>query len=268
MPRITLAEHGSADRVTILPDEVKGDPLRRAVLRTAQGALRGALPPRYARRWDALFFERAAQALAPGAVVLDVGSGRQPAFRVDQRPEGVTYVGFDISRTELERAGERAYDENVVADVTKRVPRLEGRFDLAISRQVFEHVQPLDVAFENLRAYLRPGGRLVALLSGKFSLFALLSQAIPHRATVFIAHRLLGRDPTSVFPAHYDRCYGPAIEEMLGSWSQSEVVPDFRGVNYTNFSRTATSAYLLYEEWAVRAGRHSLATHYLVDAVR
>ena len=148
------------------------------------------------------------------------------------------------------------------------VPDLHERFDLILSWQVFEHVAPLDTTLDNLRTYLRPGGRLVTMLSGGFSAFGLINRAIPRRVGVWALDRLIGRDPETVFPTHYDRCYYDALSEMLRGWSRAEVFALFRGAVYFRFSRVLQGSYLAYENWAVRTDRRNLATHYLLVADR
>ena len=105
--------------------------------------------------------------MRPGMSVLDLGSGKMPALNPDCRPAGLNYVGLDITAGELARAPSGSYDETVVSDVLEFRPELEGRFDLALSLFLFEHVEPLNAAIENVRRYLRPGGRLIAQLAGR-----------------------------------------------------------------------------------------------------
>jgi SAM-dependent methyltransferase len=226
------------------------------------------LPRRYCEDWRAPFFARAQEALVEGARILDVGSGARPALPHELRPRSCTYVGLDVSAAELERAGEGAYDETYVVDLTQRLETLEDRFDLIVSWQVLEHVKPLRAALENLRAYLRPGGLMVAQLSGRFSVYALVASAVPARLGEIALHRLLGRDPETMFATHYDRCYDRALRELLRPWSEWEIEPRYRGGVYLGFSPTLRDVYLRYENWIARRGYASLATHYLVSARR
>ncbi len=110
--------------------------------------------------------------LEPGVRILDVGAGHSPTLATEERPEGCHYVGLDISRGELEAAPSGAYDELLAHDITKPLAP-EEPFDVVLSWQVFEHLRPLDAAVENLRQALRPGGTLIAQLSGSFAVFAI-----------------------------------------------------------------------------------------------
>lgn len=228
----------------------------------------GRLPARYAESWGAPFFERVESAITPDVVILDVGSGRTPTIPVDQRPPGCHYVGLDISAAELDAAPEGSYDERVVGDLTERDARLEDRFDLIVSWQVLEHVASLEATLASLHAYLRPGGRFVAQLSGTFAIFALLSRIIPHRLSVRLMHDLLGIEPESRFRTRFDRCHHRALERLLGGWTAHEIVPRYNAGNYFRFSRPLLWLYLTYENWLARNDRRNLATHYIVVGVR
>ena len=228
--------------------------------------MRGALPARYDNSWREAFDSRVRQALVPGMRILDVGAGRRPTIPRGELPPGCTYVGLDLSISELQTAPEGAYDELIAADVVSHINDLEGQFDLIISFQVFEHVRPFEAALANLRSYLRPGGRALLHLSGAFSVFGLLNRLLPRRVGVFLLRTLLGRNPESVFPAHYDRCWYGALQALAPGWESFEVLPRWLGAGYFRFSRHIRAIYVLYEEWAIRARHANLAPYYLIDA--
>jgi len=234
----------------------------------ARKSLSGELPLRYQHKLQFEFDQLVDAALQPGMSVLDVGSGRRPCVPVDRRPPGCTYVGLDISGEELETAPPGSYDRFVVADVSDRAVDLGSQFDLVLSFQVLEHVRPLEAAFENLRHYLKPGGRLIAQFSGGLSAFGLLGRAVPHRVSRTVLQHLLGRDPEKVFPAHYDHCWASAVRRMLRPWSSALVIPLHRGASYFHFAKPLRAGYLLYEEWVQTRNLENLASYYIVDAVR
>jgi SAM-dependent methyltransferase len=225
------------------------------------------LPDRYARQMQDELYARARPLLVPDVAVLDVGAGRNPTIAPADRPPGCRYVGLDIEREEIEAAGPDAYDESIVGDVTMPLEHDE-EFDLVLSWQVLEHVSPLAAAFENLRASLRPGGTMLAQLTGSNAGFALLGRLMPHAVRVRIATRLLGHEAEEKFPTRYDRSSHRSLERMLSGWSEVDIVPFYRGAPYFGFWRPLQRAYLAYESAIERRGRRNLATHYLVVAKR
>jgi SAM-dependent methyltransferase len=227
----------------------------------------GLLPERYGEPMQAELYRRIHPLLVPDLTVLDVGAGRYPTLAPADRPSGCRYVGLDIESEELAAAAPGAYDEDVVADITQPLNRDE-EFDLIVSWQVLEHVSPLGAAFENLRSALRPGGTMLAQLTGSNAGFALLGRLMPHALRVRIATRLLGHQPEEKFPTRYDRSSHRSLERMLSAWSEVEIVPFYRGAPYFRFSRPLQRAYLAYESALERYDRRNLATHYLVVAKR
>jgi SAM-dependent methyltransferase len=227
----------------------------------------GVLPERYGVPMQAELFRRIEPLLVPDVAILDVGAGRSPTLAPADRPSGCRYIGLDIESEELDAAAPGAYDEDVVADITEPLDRDE-EFDLIVSWQVLEHVSPLAAAFENLRASLRPGGTMLAQLTGSNAGFALLGRLMPHAVRVRIATRLLGHREEEKFPTRYDRSSHRSLERMLSAWSQVEIIPFYRGAPYFRFSRPLQRAYLAYESAIERHQRRNLATHYLVVAKR
>jgi len=225
------------------------------------------LPPRY-NAWRATFDALVQENLTPGCAVLDVGAGCRPTVAPDQRPAPCYYTGLDLSDSELAKAPAGSYDDAWALDIVSPCPQLEGRFDLILSWQVLEHVKPVTVAIDNIRSYLRPGGRFIATLSGAFSVYGLINQAVPARLGVWTMHKFLGRDPHTVFPAYYDRCWKTALERTLDDWDNFQITPYFIGAMYFRFSSTLQRIYLHYEEWAMNTEHDNLATHYLILATR
>lgn len=242
---------------------------QRGLLATALDARRGTWPERYEEELRTPAYASAvAAALRPGMRVLDVGAGAAPSVDAADRPEGVEWVGQDIVASELAKAPEGAYDGVVVGSITEHDPALDDRFDLIVSRFVFEHVTPLPEAIEHLRRALVPGGRLIALLSGRWSAQALLNRVVPTKLAERTMGHTIDRDPETIFPAHYDHCDRAGLERTLAGWRRAEVRSYFCGGGYFKFSPTVLAAYIGVEELVARRGWDSLATYYVVDAER
>lgn len=241
---------------------------RRAAGTAARQAWRGRLPDRYEPAW---WYPHRAELLAhlgPGTRILDVGAGAKPSLPAEQRPEGCEYVGLDVSLAELDRAPEGSYDRTIGADVARRQPDLEGRFDLVLCWEVLEHVRPLEVVLENLRSYLRPGGRLAAHLAGAFALHAVVNRVVPRRVGVRLVERFTGRQARDVFPAHYDRCWASALDRIMRPWSEARVLPLWSNAVYVSAWRPLRAVVIGVEEWVRLGGHANLASHYYITATR
>lgn len=228
------------------------------------------LPPRYHEDWRAPFYSAIADRLGPGMTVLDLGSGRAPTVGPQGRPQGVRYVGFDVSEQELLAAGDGMYDEMIVDDAAHRVRSLEERIDLVVSWQVLEHIRPLSLAIGNLYAYLKPEGSLVALFSGRWGFFSVINQLIPDRVGLPLVSRVNRREEMKqpVFPAHYDRCWYGALNAEFAGWGSVAITPMYRAANYLTFSPAAMRIYIKYEDFVCKRRIRNLATHYLVIATK
>lgn len=230
----------------------------------------GQLPARYRVPLRQGFEEDLGERLVSGCQVLDIGSGRHPTVPVVERPEGVRYVGLDLSIDELRAAGDGAYDEILEADATRFLPELGGMFDLVVSWQVLEHVKDMEGTLENIRRYLKPGGRFVAQFSGAWSAFGIINRILPDRIGSRIVDRTMKRTENNipVFPAYYNRCSARALDPLLASWTDYRLTPIFHGAGYFNFLPPARRMYLAYENLASRREARNLATHYLLTAER
>jgi ubiquinone/menaquinone biosynthesis C-methylase UbiE len=106
--------------------------------------------------------------LKPDAVIADVGSGTgyfavRPANMV---PKGRVY-GVDVEPDMVKYLAERAKREkrgNLIAVAgTAGDPRLPEKADLVLLVDVYHHVEERERYFRNLRASLKPGGRLAVI---------------------------------------------------------------------------------------------------------
>jgi SAM-dependent methyltransferase len=228
------------------------------------------LPARYDVPLRQGFDQAIGERLAAGGRVLDIGSGRHPALARHDRPEGMVYVGLDLSKAELGEAGEGAYDEMLEADATQFQPELAESFDLVVSWQVLEHVADMEATLENVRNYLKPGGRFVAQFSGAWSAFGIINRILPDRIGAKVVDRTMRRTENNipVFPAFYDRCTARALAPLLATWASYRLTPIFFGATYFNFLPPARRVYLAYENAIDRRRAENLATHYLLVAER
>jgi 2-polyprenyl-3-methyl-5-hydroxy-6-metoxy-1,4-benzoquinol methylase len=108
--------------------------------------------------------------VAPGSAVLDVGCGVGRWSRL-LAARGARVTGVDISPTMTREAANRAATEGVGERCRFLVGDLAGfatgeQYDLMLGVTVLQHILDdanLERALANLRAHLRPGGRMVLL---------------------------------------------------------------------------------------------------------
>lgn len=219
-----------------------------------------------ARSLHTLFTARVQGMLTPGIRILDVGSGRTPVIAPEKRPPGCWYVGMDTSFAMLLYAPTGSYDEAHVIDVTGRVRTLEGRFDLIVSSRVLDERMRLARATENLRAYLRPGGRLMAQTSANRSAIVDVSDRVGRWFSVWMRHRLFGHTPQT--RGHNDQHRYTRLARAFRRWRQSEILPlagdqlNRAGSSRSGSSRSADEQRLTSSDDQVRPA------YYLVTAIK
>ena len=170
--------------------------------------------------------------------VLEIGGGRGPLLTPSEAEEvGVALTVNDIDAGELALAP-ASFDTaqfNVAGDFA---PELAGRFDLIISRMVFEHVRDAPRAWSNVCALLAPGGVALAfhptLYAPPFVINWLAPEALTARVLrLFFSDRHQGDYPK--FPARYEMCFGDPsrVEPILRrSGFSSVLVAPFWGHRY------------------------------------
>ncbi|MGI8557694.1 MAG: class I SAM-dependent methyltransferase [Solirubrobacteraceae bacterium] len=225
-----------------------------------------SLPARYEPAWGAEFWEYVEQALKPGAVVLDVGSGRRPTIAAAERPPDCHYVGLDVVASELEISAAGSYNETVVADVQKLTPGLCGRFDLIVAWQVLEHVKDMSSTAAVLHEYARDGGWFITTLSGRYAAYALANRLLPARVGGRLVARLRDRPIETVFQAHYDRCTAEGLRTAFSCWEELRVVPLWHAADYFDRFPRLQRLYLGYENLVSERGFEGLATNYVIAA--
>ena len=177
--------------------------------------------------------------LADNTIVLDIGGGKRCAFAEECRKhEGIKIIALDVSAEEL--AFNNDVDEKIVFDITsgKRVPLENESVDMVTSSSVLEHLNNLENAVREVSRILKPGGKFISLLPCKFALFALINQLLPH----WIARKVLFAIKPEAkgfggFIAFYDRCYYPALKNLLSrnGFSDIDFMFDYNQAHYFSF---------------------------------
>jgi len=157
------------------------------------------------------FFTQVAALLRPEHVVLDFGAGRGEFMDTD--PSGYRVwlqnlrgrcAHVDGCDPDPAVMGNPTLDRASVIEIGKPLPYEDGRFDLIISRYVFEHVAEPEWAAAELLRVLKPGGWICAMTPNKWGYVALASRLVPNRLHSRVLSRVQpGRPSKDVFPTAY-----------------------------------------------------------------
>lgn len=152
--------------------------------------------------------------LTPGALVYDIGGGKNPVIGHHTKSElSLTVAGLDIDSSELSSAPAGLYDRTFCADVSSFAG--SGDADLVLCQALLEHVADTDRALKAIADILKPGGRALIFVPSKNAVYARLNLIFPERlkrAILFGIYPEMTRDHG--FPAFYDRCTPTAFVEM------------------------------------------------------
>jgi SAM-dependent methyltransferase len=102
--------------------------------------------------------------------ILDYGCG-SGAVVVEGRRRGMEIEGAEVfyaggsGRETVEAQGLLGTVVHEIED--RRVPVEDGRYDLVVSNQVFEHVDDLDATLREIERVLRPGGSLLSMFPSR-----------------------------------------------------------------------------------------------------
>lgn len=210
------------------------------------------------------------RALPAGAVFVDLGGGRRCEYAAmvpDDRP--IRVIAADISAEEL--ANNHDVEEKVVADVSKGLPFADGEVDLLVSRVLLEHVDGVKSAVEHIARVVKPGGRTIHFMPGRYSLFALAGRLLPFDSLLGLLH--LARPDTVgavEFEVHYDHTEPVAIERIFRAAGFRQVSVDWTPAQADYFKPLAP-LYLLvvaYERIVRALGLSRLAGYLIVFAER
>jgi SAM-dependent methyltransferase len=109
----------------------------------------------------------AAQHLDGATRLLDVGTGEgQIARLAERRHPGLTAIGVDPTHAQIVEAHRRAQIQGGYARATAaRLPFADATFDAVVACLVFEHIEDVDDAIEEVARVLEPRGRFLFFLN-------------------------------------------------------------------------------------------------------
>jgi len=97
--------------------------------------------------------------------VIDIGTGEGQIARAAVADLGADVMGVDPTRSQIEEARRRGGGPEYLVAAADSIPVDDSSFDAAVVCLVFEHVDDLGPALDEVARVLRPGGRLLLFLN-------------------------------------------------------------------------------------------------------
>ncbi|HEX4738073.1 MAG TPA: methyltransferase domain-containing protein [Allosphingosinicella sp.] len=174
---------------------------------------------------EVAFFTQIAALLRPTDVVLDFGAGRGEFMTQDPVPyrrwlqnlrgRARHVDGCDVDPAVLVNS---TLDEAKVIRPGEPLPYEDGRFDLVVSRYVFEHVSDPEWAARELLRVTKPGGWICAYTPNKWGYVALAARLVPNALHKRMLRRIQPhREEQDVFPTAYRLNRPSQIRRHFGS---------------------------------------------------
>jgi SAM-dependent methyltransferase len=156
--------------------------------------------PAHRAEWDAWRFRgMVLERLDERKVLLDIGAGRGAAEAMRFRGRAGRVVGIDIDPVVMENP---FVDEAHVSSIARFDGVADGSIDVAIAKDVMEHVEKPRDFFAEVHRILKPGGIYLGKTPNRWHYVPLIAQATP-----FVFHRyynrLRGREEVDTFPTFY-----------------------------------------------------------------
>ena len=207
------------------------------------------LPARFTIDGNQDYLRMTPSRINAGTTIWDLGGGKHPlidpAVKGDKR---LRVVGLDISAEELTVAPAGAYDEIVVADISKF--RGRGDADLVFCQALLEHVRDTAAAFEGISSILKPGGTAIVFTPSRNAAFArlnlLMHQRLKERLLFAIYPDARGQQG---FPAYYDRCTPREFRRMAEAAGLR--VTDVHLYYQSNYFNFAFPIHLVWRFWVL-----------------
>jgi SAM-dependent methyltransferase len=221
------------------------------------------------RRFEASVRE-ALRELPEWGVFVDLGGGRSCVYAdAVPRDRGVRLVAVDVSEEEL--AANPDADEKVVADVAQGLPFADGEVDLLVSRVVLEHVDGVPAAARHMARVIKPGGRTIHFVPGRWSTFAVAARILPFGPLLRLLHFAIPSSAGVVeFDVHYDHTDPVALERVFREAGIREVRVAWTAAQ-ADYFKPVLPLYLLvalYQTLVRVLGVRRLAAYSIVDARR
>ncbi len=214
--------------------------------------------------------QEALQEVPDGGTFVDVGGGRRCVHTAAvPRHRGVRLVAVDVSADEL--AVNEDADEKLLADVAQGLPFADSGVDLLVSRVVLEHVDGVPQAIGHIARVVKPGGRTIHFVPGRWATFAIAARVLPFKPLLRLLHFAVpGSIGVVEFDVHYDHTEPVALERVFREAGFRDVRISWTAAQ-ADYFKAFLPAYLIvaaYQTLVRRLGLRRLAAYVIVDARR
>ncbi|NNF02418.1 MAG: methyltransferase domain-containing protein [Bacteroidia bacterium] len=145
------------------------------------------------------------------ASVLEIGSGKYPCLSANfVRQHKITYSVLDIDKDDLlELQHNNSHLSEVIHHDISESLNTEKRYDLIISKFIWEHVEDISSFHQNIHSLLRTGGYAVHYFPclGAFPFF--VNHILPESVSENLLNLVNKRDKEK-YPVYYEWCVGPS----------------------------------------------------------
>ena len=173
---------------------------------------------------EVAFYTQVAALLRPDDVVLDFGAGRGAWYHDEPsryrkwiqnfRGRCAHVDGCDLDPVVLDN---ESLDLAKLISPGEPLPYEDDRFDLIVSRYVFEHLPDPEWAARELLRVTKPGGWICAMTPNKWGYVALAARLVPNRLHTAVLHYIQPtRKDEDVFPTLYRLNTPRAVRRYFG----------------------------------------------------
>ena len=174
---------------------------------------------------EVAFFSQVAALIRPDDTLLDFGAGRGEFYFDEPVRYRRTLQDFRGRVAHVDGCDmDKAVLKNPVLDAAKVIapglplPYEDNRFDLVVSRYVFEHIEEPEWAAKELLRITKPGGWICALTPNKWGYVALGARLMPNHMHQRALRRIQPhRREADVFPTVYRLNSAQDVKRRFGS---------------------------------------------------
>lgn len=162
--------------------------------------------------------------------ILEVGGIDRPLL---YKSEFFSYDGLDI---EKRQSCFRVYDQFFVQSVEEKIP---GKYDLIISRMLFEHVPDNDLSFQAMYNALNQGGGIMHHIPSKNHFYSMITRMVGSKWQAILIKYLRpnAADGRTGYPTYFNKCSPAEMQALCADvgFKEIRIIPYYRATDYFAF---------------------------------